>query len=395
MNFLKTKKNIALAVSAALLGSAIIGGISGSYRARAITDTEKSVISATEAEINAEEVKSEKNSNVKDEDTENIQKNTVVLWKAELSDYRTDFSLVSYEKVESEDVEEPSEDNSDEKIDLSLEYTNSATMLDVPEREYCESADISSGNFGITTYGYGHGLGMSQNGANYYATYSGWGYQTILAHYYPGTYIQNTGTAQSETISAGGVSGSALDIVSMVVYNEVSDSMNVEAIKAQAVAAYSYIKYKGGNAYDLYPRSNPPETVVNAVRQVLGEAIYYDGEIALAMFNASSGGATASCYDIYYEDIPYLRSVPSEYDAQCDPHYGTVAAFSANEVRNALEGNLGITLSDDPNNWIQIVEGDGGYVASVIIDGQVTIKGSDFKYYLGLKSPKFTCQYYN
>lgn len=395
MNFLKTKKSIALAVSVLVLGSAVI---SGSYEALALTDTEKAISSTTEAEINAEEVKSEKNSNVKDEDTENIQKKEVVLWKAELSDYRTDFSLINYEKVVSEDEEdeqEQSEDSSNEKIDLSLEYTNGATMLDVPDREYYDSVEVPPGNFGITTYGYGHGLGMSQNGANFYATYSGWGYQTILAHYYPGTYIQNTGTAQSETISAGGVSGSALDIVSMVVYNEVSDSMNVEAIKAQAVAVYSYIKYKGGNAYDLYPRSNPPETVVNAVRQVLGEAIYYDGEVALAMFGASSGGATASCYDIYYEDVPYLRSVPSEYDAQCDPHYGTTAVFSADEVRNALEGNLGITLSDDPNNWIQVIEGDGGYAASVIIDGQVTIKGSDFKYYLGLKSPKFTCQYYN
>ena len=383
MNFFKKKKNIALSLSLLIMGASTVGAVSGSYDLLAVTETTQPVSEAAEEASAPAEI--------------NEKKDEVVLWKAELSEYNTTFSVINYEKVEVEDEDEAEEEvdeASGEYGDYSLEYTNGATMLAVPEREYTQAADIASGNFGFTTYGYGHGLGMSQNGANHYATYAGWGYQSILAHYYPGTYIQNTGTASSETISAGGVSGSALDIVSMVVYNEMSDSMNVEAMKAQAVAAYSYIKYKGGSAYDLLPRSNPPEVVVNAVRQVLGEALYYDGSYALAMFGASSGGATASCYDIYYEDIPYLRSVPCDYDAQCDPHYGTVVSISAEEVRYTLEGNLGITLSDDPGNWIQIIEGDGGYAANVCIDGQVTIKGSDLKYYLGLKSPKFTCDYY-
>ena len=34
--------------------------------------------------------------------------------------------------------------------------------------------------------GYGHGVGMSQYGADAYAD-AGWTYQEILAHYYPGT----------------------------------------------------------------------------------------------------------------------------------------------------------------------------------------------------------------
>lgn len=41
-----------------------------------------------------------------------------------------------------------------------------------------------------------------------------------------------------------------------------------------------------------------------------------------------------------------------------------------------------------------IIEGDGGYAANVVVDGQVTVKGNDFRYYLGLKSPKFECTYY-
>ncbi|MGN0614353.1 MAG: SpoIID/LytB domain-containing protein [Porcipelethomonas sp.] len=398
MNFFKSKKCTAVILSALLLGSSVFGGILSSYSIRAVEDEPANNTHAASASENRNKPAS-------------ILKEAVVLWKAELSDYSSSFSLTNYEIVDAgdEDTEEAKKtessgnaaenaaaaEQSAVQSDYRLDYVNGATNYTVPEREYVEPASIESGNFGFTTYGYGHGLGLSQNGANYYATYGGWGYQTILAHYYPGTYIQNTGTASGETITAGGISGNVLDIVSMVVYNEMSDCMNAEAMKAQAVAAYSYIKYKGGNAPDLCPRSNPPENVVNAVRQVLGEALYYNGSYALAMFGASSGGATASCYDIFYEDIPYLRSVSCDYDAQCDPHYGTVVAMSASEVKYILESNYGIALSDDPNNWIQVIEGDGGYAASVVIDGQVTVKGNEFKICLGLKSPKFTCQYYS
>lgn len=379
MNNFKTKKFLAVFTAVLIMVLAVIG---------AIMQNGKTVFAVTDDSLAMADGEEQVTTSVK------IKNGSNVLWKAKLSEYSSSFSLTDYEKVEDEEAEESVSEETVESSDYSLDYVNGATTYAVPDRETVSYADITSDNFGFTTYGYGHGLGMSQNGANFYATYGGWGYQSILAHYYPGTYIQNTGTASDEIISAGGVSGSTLDIVSRVVYNEVSDSMNVEVMKAQAVAVYSYIKYKGGAAYDLYPRSSAPEAVVNAVRQVLGEALYYDGDYALAMFGASSGGATASCYDIFYEDIPYLRSVPSEYDAQCDPHYGTVVSISASEVRNTLEANLGITLSDDPGNWIQIIEGDGGYAAQVCVDGQVTIKGNDLKCYLGLKSPKFTCEYY-
>jgi hypothetical protein len=326
-------------------------------------------------------------------------------WKADLSDYRENLSLVSYETVEVP-TEEPTEEQPEGVVinDTGISYiepdSGYQAIQIVPEagsapvqRPESDPVDVAPGNFAFTTYGYGHGVGMSQNGANHYASYSGWNYQQILQHYYPGTYIQNTGKTDA-TISAGGVSGSVLDIVSMVTYNEVGGSMANEAIKAQAVAVYTYIMYKGGSAGDLYPKSNPPQNVIDAVKSVLGEAIYYDGSYALAMFCASSGGSTASCYDIFYQDIPYLRSVYCEYDSQCDPHYGTVEVISADEVRADLESALGITLSDDPSNWISVIEGDGGYAAYVVVDGQVTIKGNDFRVYLGLKSPNFGYVYY-
>ena len=53
-----------------------------------------------------------------------------------------------------------------------------------------KSADFSvayqDGNFLFTTKGYGHGVGLSQYGADYLAS-QGKNYQEILSHYYPGT----------------------------------------------------------------------------------------------------------------------------------------------------------------------------------------------------------------
>lgn len=390
------RKGMAVITAAVLLGSALFTAMLNTRNVSAVEDKQE----ATQATAPAAATEIPEMTAATGEEYE-----VTAWWKADLSDYRENLSLVSYETVEVP-TEEPTESQPDGVVvnDTGISYiepdSGYQAIQIVPEagsapvqRPESDPVDVAPGNFAFTTYGYGHGVGMSQNGANHYASYSGWNYQQILQHYYPGTYIQNTGKTDA-TISAGGVSGSVLDIVSMVTYNEVGGSMANEAIKAQAVAAYTYIMYKGGSAGDLYPKSNPPQNVIDAVKSVLGEAIYYDGSYALAMFCASSGGSTASCYDIFYQDIPYLRSVYCEYDSQCDPHYGTVEVISADEVRADLESALGITLSDDPSNWISVIEGDGGYAAYVVVDGQVTIKGNDFRVYLGLKSPNFGYVYY-
>lgn len=48
---------------------------------------------------------------------------------------------------------------------------------------------INGNNANITTRGFGHGVGMSQYGANGMAN-AGYGYQNILSHYYPGTVLK-------------------------------------------------------------------------------------------------------------------------------------------------------------------------------------------------------------
>ena len=57
-------------------------------------------------------------------------------------------------------------------------------LLDLRSADF--DISISDNNANITTRGYGHGVGMSQYGANGMAN-AGYSYKDILSHYYPGT----------------------------------------------------------------------------------------------------------------------------------------------------------------------------------------------------------------
>ena len=310
-------------------------------------------------------------------------------YKAELDSYDDSLSLISYEASPESSGKNKKKGPTPVELNVTGGYVG-----DIPWMESEPVIESNPGKFAVVTYGWGHGVGMSQNGANFYATYSGWTYQDILFHYYPDTYLMDTGEAYDEEITVAGVSGDVISMVSQIVFNEVGSSMNYEAIKAQAVAVYTYCKYNGNDSSDLRCKPCPPQVVVDAVSEVLGQALYYDGDYALTMFSASSGGITANCDEVFWRDLPYLRSVPSDYDAAYDPHYGTVTYIDDFQLKTMIESAYSITLSNDPFNWIKPeYSNETGYVTYVNIDDQITVKGYEFKLAMGLKSSKFNVHY--
>ncbi|GHU53307.1 hypothetical protein FACS1894132_05100 [Clostridia bacterium] len=245
------------------------------------------------------------------------------------------------------------------------------------------------GTFSFITYGYGHGVGLSQNGANFYAKYGGYNYRQILEHYYPGVTIAQSGLSETEQFTIDGGTHNAIDAVAGAVMNEVSTSFHDEAIKAQIVAVYSIFKANNNDANGMHMRP-APEKIYNLVREVFGEACYYDGKYAMTVFSASAAGASANSYDVFGGDLPYLRSVPSIYDEAYDPHYGTVKEISATRVRELIEAYFEVKLSNNPSNWFTITSvGDGGYVQTLDLDGQKTIKATSLRNCLSLKSTNF------
>ena len=310
------------------------------------------------------------------------------LWKAEISDYDSSLSLVQYEEVTPSEEQAAAIQNATTLKEVTVPIGSSGTEGSANGGAAASmAACVSAGQVAFTTYGYGHGCGLSQNGANFYATYGGYDYQAILFHYYPGTTLMQVDIPNS--VTAGGRTGSVLDIISMLVYNEMGSTMAPEAMKAQAVAAFTYVMNPKANNNSLICKDNPPQNVIDAVQSVLGQALYYNGDYALTVYSASSGGYTAAASDVFGVNYDYLISVPCEYDAEYDPHYGTVVYFSEAEIRSRLQSAYNITLSDNPANWISLEIGGGGYISHVTIDGQKTVTGESLRSVLGLKSDRY------
>lgn len=311
-------------------------------------------------------------------------------WKAELSEYDESLSLISYEAAMTE--QDPLLTTT--AVTTTTMETTTTVITTYPEPALTVGSTVQAQPDTVVFYssGYGHGVGMSQNGANFYARYDGWNYEQILSHYYPGTTLVNTGVTEDTQITIGNCSGDIVSVIAQIVNLEMGPSMAPEALKAQAIAIYSFYLYHGHGS-GLRGKANPSQNIIDAVRSVLGTAVYYNNAPALTMFYASSGGATASCKDIFYMDIPYLVSVPVEHDDTCDPYYGEATVFTTSRLKYLLESAYGVTLTGSPYDWMQINYGDGGYIASVVIGGTVTVKGNSLRSVLGLRSPKFEFVY--
>ena len=264
------------------------------------------------------------------------------------------------------------------------------------------------GEFKITTYGWGHDIGMSQNGANLYAKNDGMTYTEILEHYYPGTTLVETDENAPETVKYKGREYSMRDYLAAALYQEMGPSFETEALKAQCVAIYTYAKYNGNfskdfNENDHAMKSNVSmalrnEVIYDIVDEVMGQYLTYNGKVALTVYSATSAGTTAKCSDIWVQELPYLTRVESKYDNTVSGYEKTIT-ISEDEMKYKLENKFGITLSDNPENWIQIlshdeaISDDIGHALNVSIDGQKTVKGARVYEVLGLRSPCYTIEF--
>lgn len=230
--------------------------------------------------------------------------------------------------------------------------------------------------------------------------------------YYPDDNLNSSKSYKNEMLTIYNkrtgryVTDTAFNIVCGVTFNEVGTSMHVEAIKAQAVAAYTYIKYyeAKGEIASISMKTDVPQMVIDAVEQVDGLAMYYDGEYIMAAFSASTGGYSASSENVWGGVRPYLKSVKNDYDYLDSKHYGRVTTHTVDEVREAIESNTNIKLSNNYSEWIKIVSHvDTVYAGQISIDGHTSayvagkerkISGYVFRsYILGIRSTNFTVSY--
>lgn len=183
-----------------------------------------------------------------------------------------------------------------------------------------------------------------------------------------------------------------------VVGGEMPSSWNLEALKAQAVAARSYVLYRrntGSNAvfdvgdtqtWQVYNgiEEEAPSTRA-AVDATRGQVLTYNGQIIEAVFHSSSGGHTENVEDIWTSPLPYLRAV-QDYD-QGAPVYQWAETFTADAMRQRITG-VGNIIGFEP---VQLTPQGRVVRMRVIGDGgERVLTGSELRSALNLRSTLFT-----
>lgn len=165
------------------------------------------------------------------------------------------------------------------------------------------------------------------------------------------------------------------ELLCQMVYNEIGSDWADDAIKAQAIAAYSHLRFcdRNGIVTQIGMKPGYPDKLEKLISSVEGQAVYYNGSIINAVYSASTAGFSVESERIWDMEYPYLRCVVSEYDSE-DPYYGLETVLNKYDVKAALENACGIIMSDNADNWFHMEDiYSGRYVGYITIDGQTRI----------------------
>ncbi|MGN0443711.1 MAG: SpoIID/LytB domain-containing protein [Acutalibacteraceae bacterium] len=269
--------------------------------------------------------------------------------------------------------------------DPNYPYPAEPTAGDLSNTPTSTPFSSTKGMFTFTVYGYGHGVGMSQTGADYYASI-GKTYLEILAMYYYGAQLVLGDTAP-ETVKFGNSSFPLRDYLATAVESEMGGSYNPEALKAQAVAVYTFAKYYNFDVpATLHAFSKTPtQASYDAVDTVLGQYMIYNGEVIRPYFHATSAGKTTSYANAFGDgQLPYLSGGRPSYGDVNAKDYCTTVSLSSDEINALIYSKTGKTLTGDPANWFKILSHDGcisdsiGYVSKIQVGDEV-YSGYDFR----------------
>ena len=209
----------------------------------------------------------------------------------------------------------------------------------------------------------------------------------------------------------------AEDFVRGAVAAEMPALFHPEALKAQAVAAYSYAvrqameqrqnptpELKGAD-FEIDPENLQVCLTEKEAREFYGEdfdfywnkvcdaadragqyILLYDRQPVAAAYHAISAGTTEDAAYVWQgEELPYLQAVESEGDLLAAGYESSVT-FTADELAEKLPGTV---LPEDTARWVVPLEwSPSGYVTLVQV-GEENMSGLELRHLLGLRSSHF------
>lgn len=197
-----------------------------------------------------------------------------------------------------------------------------------------------------------------------------------------------------------------------VVAGEVYPTYNIEALKAQAVAARTYLVYKmngGGcaNGGDICTESThcqaykSKETMLSqwgekyqkyfnsiqgAVEATKGEIIKYEDKPICALYHSSSVGKTEDCVAVFGGTYPYLKSVSTTI-SEDNNEYKKEITFTKDEFLEKINKSFSLELDEISIKIISYTS--SGRVSTIKLGGK-SVKATSLRTALGLRSTDFT-----
>ncbi|HHW57343.1 MAG TPA: stage II sporulation protein D [Clostridia bacterium] len=207
-----------------------------------------------------------------------------------------------------------------------------------------------------------------------------------------------------------------------VVAAEMPAEFELEALKAQAVAARTYVLSKeialGGKGCELHPGADvctDPQhcqawesvedmkkkwgenfdkyykKISEAVEDTKGLVLIYNDALIVPAYHAISGGKTENSEDVWQNKIPYLRSVVSPGEEEASK-YKTVVTVPKEEFISKLKERQPSLKLNSTNLLSQIQDIErtqAGHVKSLTM-GNVVFTGKDIKEIFDLNSTNFS-----
>ncbi|MDD3453039.1 MAG: stage II sporulation protein D [Bacilli bacterium] len=202
------------------------------------------------------------------------------------------------------------------------------------------------------------------------------------------------------------------DYVIGVLSGEMPLSFEKEALKAQAVAARSYVLKKieqnYNKEYDVVDtianqvyldnedlkikfKDEYEEKIViitEVVKKTSGEYLTYNKEVIEAFFFSTSSGMTENCEEVFQESLPYLKSVDSHYD-EISPSYLETKQIKLSEFYQLLN------LKYDEQLLVEIIKTTStGRIKEIKINDQI-FTANEIRSKLKLKSTFFSIEQVN
>ncbi|WP_246096453.1 stage II sporulation protein D [Paenibacillus sinopodophylli] len=201
-----------------------------------------------------------------------------------------------------------------------------------------------------------------------------------------------------------------------VVAAEMPINFELEALKAQAIAARTYMMRRivhdddsgvpidGADVTDTvqhqvyiplaelakkWPAADQKANMKKldaVIAQTRGKIITYKGDPIEAAFFSTSNGYTENSEDYWSQEIPYLRSVASPWDEAISPKYEETITFKLEDFYS----RLGMQGKSSVKSTIRIIEKSEGKRISKIRIGGMTFTGREVREKLGLASSQFT-----